>query len=232
MDQHPSPLRHQYQGYQVATRHQEPSSLFLATSRRHHVIRDKSQGLPRSKLVMAQYPSGKDWGSVRNCTDDGISEHLEGRAWDWNVNVKNATQFAQAAQLLTWLTDNDGYNARRLGIMYIGYNARIWGRTEPRRVAAAVEQQSAHRPCAFFVYVERGDEEDILLDWFDPTRGLRAVPSLRRAASTDSESGKPNSLPHCSCAAKLHCVARSSCGGEQGLEGDASATKGEARIAS
>lgn len=79
------------------------------------------------KLVMAQYPSGKDWGSVRNCTDDGISEHLEGRAWDWNVNVKNATQFAQAAQLLTWLTDNDGYNARRLGIMYIGYNARIWG---------------------------------------------------------------------------------------------------------
>lgn len=78
------------------------------------------------RAVLAQYPSGKDWGSSRNCTDDGTSEHLEGRAWDWNVNVKNPTQFAHAAQLLTWLTMNDGYEARRLGIMYIGYNGRIW----------------------------------------------------------------------------------------------------------
>ncbi len=79
------------------------------------------------RAVMAAYPSGKDWGSVRNCTDDGISEHLEGRAWDWNVNVNDPTQFAHAGQLLTWLTANDGVEARRLGIMYIGYNSRIWG---------------------------------------------------------------------------------------------------------
>lgn len=79
------------------------------------------------RAVIAQYPSGKDWGSTRNCTDDGISEHLEGRAWDWNVNVNNPTQFAHAAQLLTWLTANNGYEARRLGVMYIGYNGRIWG---------------------------------------------------------------------------------------------------------
>lgn len=79
------------------------------------------------RAVLAQYPSGKDWGSSRNCTDDGISEHLEGRAWDWNVNVKNPAQFAHAGQLLTWLTANNGYEARRLGIMYIGYNGKIWG---------------------------------------------------------------------------------------------------------
>lgn len=85
-------------------------------------------GITRFKqLVLQTYPSGKDWGSSRNCTDDSVSEHLEGRAWDWNVNVKNPTQFAQAAQLLTWLTQDDGYNAKRLGVMYIGYNGRIWG---------------------------------------------------------------------------------------------------------
>ncbi len=35
------------------------------------------------QLVAKMNRPGVDWGSVRNCTDDGISEHLEGRAWDW-----------------------------------------------------------------------------------------------------------------------------------------------------
>jgi hypothetical protein len=79
------------------------------------------------KLVLAQYPGTNDWGSSRNCSDDGISEHLEGRAWDWNADVKNAAGFVAAANVLQWLTVGDGYQARRLGIMYIIYNHRIWG---------------------------------------------------------------------------------------------------------
>ncbi len=83
-------------------------------------------------LVLSQFPVGSDWGSVRNCTDDGTSEHLEGRAWDWRVDVNNPAQFAAAADVLQWLTQAGpdgmaGYNARRLGVMYIGYNYRIWG---------------------------------------------------------------------------------------------------------
>ena len=96
------------------------------------------------RIVMSTYPSGRDWGSVRNCTDDGISEHLEGRAWDWNVNVKNPTQFAQAAQLLTWLTSDNGYNARRFGIMYIGYNSKIWGAKRVSEGSRPRNNRTAH----------------------------------------------------------------------------------------
>ncbi len=78
-------------------------------------------------LVLKKYPQSRDWGISRNCTDDGISEHLEGRAWDWNADVNNASQFVAAGEFLTWLTANNGYNAKRLGVMYIGYNYRIWG---------------------------------------------------------------------------------------------------------
>lgn len=82
-------------------------------------------------LVLATYDEGSDWGITRECTDDGISEHLEGRAWDWHVDVKNKQEFKAASDLLSWLTAKGpdgqlGYNARRLGIMYIGYNSRIW----------------------------------------------------------------------------------------------------------
>lgn len=78
-------------------------------------------------LLLAQYPASSDWGSSRNCTDDGISEHLEGRALDWHADAANAATFAAAGNVLQWLTANDGYEAKRLGIMYIGYNHRIWG---------------------------------------------------------------------------------------------------------
>ncbi len=83
-------------------------------------------------LVMKTYPQTQDWGSERDCTDDGISEHLDGRAWDWHADVKDPKAFAAATDLLNWLMAKgpDGqqaYWARRLGIMYIGYNKRIWG---------------------------------------------------------------------------------------------------------
>lgn len=108
------------------------------------------------QLVMSTYPAGRDWGSVRNCTDDGISEHLEGRAWDWNVNVKNPTQFAQAAQLLTWLTNDNGLNARRLGIMYIGYNAKIWGAYRVSEGWRPLNNSNAHTDHVHFSFTWNG----------------------------------------------------------------------------
>ena len=108
------------------------------------------------RIVMSTYPSGRDWGSVRNCTDDGISEHLEGRAWDWNVNVKNPTQFAQAAQLLTWLTSDNGYNARRFGIMYIGYNSKIWGAYRVSEGWRPLNNSNAHTDHVHFSFTWNG----------------------------------------------------------------------------
>ena len=64
-------------------------------------------------------------GAGRSCST-GTSEHKEGRALDWTVNVDNAAQRRAAGDFLGWLTANSGVKARRLGVMYVIYNSRIW----------------------------------------------------------------------------------------------------------
>jgi hypothetical protein len=68
---------------------------------------------------------------TRPCNIGGTSEHKEGRALDYMLNVNNANDRAVANDVLTWLlaTDRHGNRhaiARRFGIMYIIWNRRIW----------------------------------------------------------------------------------------------------------
>ena len=77
------------------------------------------------ELVIRTYGVGGRGNISRSCTQ-GVSEHSEGRAWDWMVNVKDKKQEAAAADFLAWLTADKGVNARRLGIMYVIYNQKIW----------------------------------------------------------------------------------------------------------
>ena len=77
-------------------------------------------------LVLATYKIGGKGNISRNCTE-GISEHSEGRAWDWMVYTNVAKDKAAAADFLAWVTANHGANAKRLGIMYMIYNQKIWG---------------------------------------------------------------------------------------------------------
>jgi hypothetical protein len=79
-------------------------------------------------LVLKTYPCTHSGGIVRGCSVGGKSEHKEGRAWDWMVNYPHPA----ATKLLAWLlaTDKHGNkyaNARRLGIMYMIWNRKIWG---------------------------------------------------------------------------------------------------------
>ena len=74
------------------------------------------------------------WGSARACgTGDTMpSEHYDGRAIDWMVNVKNARQHAAALATIAWLLATDSHGnrfamARRLGVMYLIYDNRMWG---------------------------------------------------------------------------------------------------------
>ena len=76
-------------------------------------------------LLLTTYGVGRGAGISRGCTE-GLSEHSEGRALDWMVDVKNAAEKAAAADFLAWVTRDDGVNARRLGIMYVIYNKKIW----------------------------------------------------------------------------------------------------------
>ncbi|MEV0218683.1 hypothetical protein [Streptomyces sp. NPDC050704] len=80
-------------------------------------------------LVLAAYPSTRSLGIGRERGRPGASEHKEGRAWDWGVDARSQGHIA--ADLIDWLlaTDRHGNRhapARRLGIMYVIWNHRIW----------------------------------------------------------------------------------------------------------
>ncbi|MEV4624913.1 hypothetical protein AB0J90_01295 [Micromonospora sp. NPDC049523] len=71
------------------------------------------------------------WGITRDCSSGGTSEHKEGRALDYSLDVNNAGQAADAQDILNWLHATDQYGnqhaiARRLGIMYVIWNRKIW----------------------------------------------------------------------------------------------------------
>jgi hypothetical protein len=81
-------------------------------------------------LIRATYGTASI-GISRACSSGGQSEHKEGRALDWMLNVKKKGQKAKADSFLTWLLANDKYGnpaamAARLGVMYIGWNNKFW----------------------------------------------------------------------------------------------------------
>ena len=74
----------------------------------------------------------------RACSDGGLSEHKEGRAIDWMVSYKVTAQRARAESFLNWLAATDKFGnvnamAKRLGIMYIGWNNRFWSGYSPEK---------------------------------------------------------------------------------------------------
>ena len=83
--------------------------------------------------LLAKTYAGTTYHTAYQCGTDGtVSEHYQGRAIDWMVAVKNSAQFADADAALSWLFASDRYgntyaNVRRLGVMYIVFDNRIWG---------------------------------------------------------------------------------------------------------
>lgn len=84
-----------------------------------------------SDLIKGTYGANQTVWIPRGCDVGGQSEHKEGRALDWMVSVRKAQERADAETFLNWLLgpDQNGVaygNAMRLGVMYIGWNDRIW----------------------------------------------------------------------------------------------------------
>jgi len=99
-------------------------------------LRTRTGSLKLAKLIQATYAN--TYGLSRPCTSalTPSSEHFDGRAVDTFFNVRNATQRAQATALINWLlsTDKAGNpyaNARRLGVMYIIWNNKMWSSYRP-----------------------------------------------------------------------------------------------------
>src|SRR4051794_2927295 len=84
-----------------------------------------------AQLVLSTYRQGRNGGIVRGCGIGATSEHKEGRAFDWMLNVNVPAEKAAGDARTTWLTGKDaagvvGGNARRLGVMYVIWNRHIW----------------------------------------------------------------------------------------------------------
>ncbi len=95
--------------------------------------RDKVGTAALGRLLVATYP-GTSFGVSRVCGTDPLrtSEHYEGRALDWMTSRRDPVGTARATAFLRWLlaTDAGGAtyaNARRLGVMYVIWDGRIWG---------------------------------------------------------------------------------------------------------
>ena len=83
------------------------------------------------QLLQTAYPESTWFAIGRPCKVGGQSEHKEGRALDWARNAAVPAERAQVRELLGWLLAPDSYGnphamARRLGVMYIIWNRRMW----------------------------------------------------------------------------------------------------------
>ena len=83
------------------------------------------------EMILDAFPETTDLGIMRGCSVGGLSEHKEGRAWDWGVKVWVPAQKAIAEGVLAALLDTDDCGnqyalARRLGVMYMIWNQKIW----------------------------------------------------------------------------------------------------------
>ncbi len=101
-----------------------------------------------ARLMTSHYGMGSTALIGRTC-GSGPSEHYDGRAWDWMLNVGNPAQEAVAQSVLAWLTapDSDGVKgamARRFGIMYIIHNRKMWRAYAPERGWAPYSGVSPH----------------------------------------------------------------------------------------
>ena len=91
-----------------------------------------------AKLMSSHYKVGtSEWGIVRNC-NSGLTEHSEGRAWDWMLSANKPQEKAIADSVTKWLSAPDaqgrpGAMARRFGIMYIIWNHKMWRAYDPAR---------------------------------------------------------------------------------------------------
>ena len=82
-------------------------------------------------LLLKTYPGSRTLGIGTGC-DGTVSEHHEGRAFDWGVRVTVPSEKAMAEDFIKKVLATDRYGnqfalARRMGIMYMIWDNQIWG---------------------------------------------------------------------------------------------------------
>lgn len=84
-----------------------------------------------SQLIAGTWGTFGGFGTDRSCHATSEDGHDDYRAVDWMATSKDATQKAAAESFISWLTSADAQGnpaamARRLGVMYVIWNNRMW----------------------------------------------------------------------------------------------------------
>lgn len=113
-----------------------------------------------AKLMSSHYGMGGTSLIGRTCTSQ-TSEHYDGRAWDWMLDVDDPEEGAVARSVLAWLTKADsrgvpGAMARRFGIMYIIYDHKMWRAYAPERGWAPYYGSNPHTDHIHFSFNYNG----------------------------------------------------------------------------
>ncbi|HEX6878525.1 MAG TPA: hypothetical protein VF165_22900 [Nocardioidaceae bacterium] len=152
--------------------------------------------------LLRKYKGTGSSGISRACTASGISEHKEGRAFDWRISAGSARDRRYARDFLGNLmrTDRAGHRkamARRMGIMYIIWNDHIWSASHGYR-----RRDYLHPACSKLstcgTTLRHRDHMHISLTW----AGARAKTSWYERRLTGKPSPAPAPAPAPSTAPK------------------------------
>jgi hypothetical protein len=116
------------------------------------------------ELVMAVYPCTSA-GRIHAPCEGERSEHKDGRAWDWTVDEDNPV----AGEVIEWLLESDGHGnrqarARRLGLMYIIFDEKIWATHRADEGWRPYDGENDHTSHMHFSFSHDGADE--LTSWW------------------------------------------------------------------
>ncbi|HKX65712.1 MAG TPA: peptidoglycan-binding protein [Intrasporangium sp.] len=139
-----------------------------------------------AKLMTSHYRMGSTSLIGRTCTS-GTSEHYDGRAWDWMLDVGDPAESAVARSVLSWLTRSDasgvpGAMARRFGVMYIIYDRKMWRSYAPERGWAPYYGTNPHTDHIHFSFNYNGAAART--SWWTGVAATTVLTSLPRAGTT------------------------------------------------
>ena len=158
--------------------------------------------------LLRDHPGSRNLGIVRGCGVGGRSEHKEGRAFDWGVNITNPTEKAAAESFIGALmaTDADGNQhalARRMGVMYVIWDRQIWSSYRAADGWRPYSGASPHRDHVHISLSWAGAEGRTSfwsgtvppdLPTATPGRSSSAAPSVRR--SSPGAARRETAAPH------------------------------------
>lgn len=151
----------------------------------------KAGTLALSELIQSTYPDTTWIGISRACNIGGSSEHKEGRALDWSRDVDDRAERRSVREFLKWLFAEDQYGnenamVRRLGIMYVIWNRRIWSTwdeswdvycVQKKRKCKDPDSKSALHPHTDHVHISLGwPGAKMQTSYWEPNRSFDGPP--------------------------------------------------------